>query len=98
MKRTQISLPEEMYEAVRRVSYEQRKSMAQIIREALAEYLAPVPLEDKPAMDDAELEEMFTPEEIEELKKNPLFHIIGMVQADPDLAANHDEIYLEEYP
>ena len=98
MKRTQIYLPDEMYEAVRRVSYEQRKPIAQVVRDALAEYLIATPVEDGPAVEDVDLEEMFTPEEIEELKDNPLYQLIGMVQADPNLAANHDDIYLEGRP
>lgn len=39
MKRTQIYLTEDLYEAVRRLSYEQHRSMADVIREAVAEYL-----------------------------------------------------------
>ncbi len=105
MKRTHIYLPDEIYEEVRRVSHEQRKSMAQVVREALAEYLIATPVEDGPAVDDVDLEEMFTPEEIEELKKNPLYQLIGLVKTDevdppmPNAAVNHDYyIYLDEKP
>ena len=39
MKRTQIYLPEELHEAVRRIAFEQRRSMADVIREAVAAYV-----------------------------------------------------------
>ena len=39
MKRTQIYLPEELHEAVRRIAVEQRRSMADVIREAVAAYV-----------------------------------------------------------
>jgi hypothetical protein len=40
MKRTQIYLDDELYEALRRVAFEQRKSIACVAREALASHLA----------------------------------------------------------
>ena len=39
MKRTQIQLDEETFEQLRRTAYERRTSMAEVIREAVAEYL-----------------------------------------------------------
>jgi metal-responsive CopG/Arc/MetJ family transcriptional regulator len=39
MKRTQISLDSQLYEALRRAAYERRISMASVVRDALAEYL-----------------------------------------------------------
>lgn len=36
MRKTQIQLEEEMYEAVRRRAYERKVSMAEVIREAVA--------------------------------------------------------------
>jgi len=39
MHRTQISLEEPLYEALRRSAFERRISMAQMVREALAGYL-----------------------------------------------------------
>jgi hypothetical protein len=39
MKRTQIYLTEDLYEAVRRLSYDEHRSMADVIREAVAVYL-----------------------------------------------------------
>jgi len=81
MIRTQIYLPERLYEEVRRISYEQRKSMAQVVREAVAAYIvekratAPAPAsEDEDLEIEPISEEDLTPEELEELKelkKNP---------------------------
>jgi len=98
MIRTQIYLPERLYEEVRRISYEQRKSMAQVVREAVAAYIvekratAPAPAsEDEDLEIEPISEEDLTPEELEELKKNPLYHIIGMVSSGlTDLSVNHD--------
>jgi predicted DNA-binding protein len=39
VKRTQIYLPEELHEEVRRLAFEQRRSMADVIREAVAAYM-----------------------------------------------------------
>ncbi|MEA3334460.1 MAG: CopG family transcriptional regulator [Chloroflexota bacterium] len=39
MKRTQIYLPEELHDTVRRIAYEQRRSMADVIREAVSSYV-----------------------------------------------------------
>lgn len=40
MKRTQIYLPEDLHEAVRRLAFEQRRSMADVVREAVTAYVA----------------------------------------------------------
>lgn len=102
MKRTQIYLPEELHEKVRRISFEQRKSMAQVVREAVVAYVveeqasAPAaPAREENVEDIGEIEpiseEDLTPEELAELKKNPLYHIIGMVSSGlTDLSENHD--------
>lgn len=101
MKRTQIYLKEELYERLRRAAYEGRTSMAQVVREALVEYLA----EERPAAGEVltpaakpspkeEMmlrEEDLAPEELEELKKNPLYHLIGLFGSDKgDIAERHD--------
>ena len=39
MKRTQVYLPEELHEAVRRLAFEQRRSMADVVREAVTAYM-----------------------------------------------------------
>jgi len=107
MKRTQIYLPEELYEKVRRISYEQRKSMAQVVREAVAAYVvekqasAPAPTaanRDEDFEIEPISEEDLTPEELEELKKNPLYHIIGMVSRPDlsDLSERHDHYLLSD--
>ena len=96
MKRTQVYLPDELHEKLRRISYEQRKSMAQVVREAVSAYVggaqasAPAAGDgDEDEDEDGEVEiiaepqalseEELTPEQLEELKQNPLYHIIGMV-------------------
>ena len=86
MKRTQVYLPEDLYEEVRRVSYEQKKSIAAVVREALAEYLA---------VGKAKVEAITKVEEKglseEELKNHPLYQIIGMCSSGlGDGAENHD--------
>ncbi|MDH7486367.1 MAG: CopG family transcriptional regulator [Anaerolineae bacterium] len=108
MKRTQIYLPEELHEAVRRISFEQRKSMAQVMREAVAAYVvgeranAPSPTYRGERDDDFDIEpiseEDLTPEELAELKKNPLYHIIGMVSRPDlrDLSERHDYYLLSD--
>jgi predicted DNA-binding protein len=40
VKRTQIYLPEELHEVLRRIAFEQRRSMADVIREAVSAYVA----------------------------------------------------------
>lgn len=42
MKRTQVYLPEELHETVRRLAFEQRRSMADLVREAVAAYIEAV--------------------------------------------------------
>lgn len=42
MKRTQVYLPEELHEAVRRLAFEQRRSMADLVREAVSAYVEAV--------------------------------------------------------
>jgi hypothetical protein len=88
MRRTQVYLPEELHEKVRRISFEQHKSMAQVVRDAVSLYLesvpGPAPL---PGDEEAESFEELVPRpgeelsagELETLKRNPLFHIIGLV-------------------
>ncbi len=86
MRRTQIYLPEDLYEKLRRVSYEQKKSIAGVVREALAEYLAP---EKAKAQAITEAEEKRLSEE--ELKNHPLYRIIGMCSSGiGDGAEKHD--------
>jgi len=86
MRRTQIYLPEDLYEKVRRVSYEQKKSIAGVVREALAEYLAP---EKAKAQAITEAEEKGLSEK--ELKNHPLYRIIGMCSTGiEDGAEKHD--------
>lgn len=88
MKRTQVYLPDELHEKLRRISYEQRKSMAQVVREAVSAYVGEAQVS-APAAWDGEVEsiaepetlceEDLTPGQLEELKQNPLYDIIGMV-------------------
>ena len=86
MKRTQVYLPEDLYEEVRRVSYEQKKSIAALVREALAEYLA-VGKAKIEAITEVEKKELSE----EELKNHPLYQIIGMCSSGlGDGAENHD--------
>jgi len=86
MRRTQIYLPEDLYEELRRVSYEQKKSIAGVVREALAEYLAP---EKAKAQAITEAEEKGLSEEA--LKNHPLYRIIGMCSSGiGDGAEKHD--------
>lgn len=49
MRKTQIQLEEEMYEAVRRRAYERKVSMAEVIREAVANDLGLSPEAPEPA-------------------------------------------------
>ncbi len=86
MKRTQVYLPEDLYEEVRRVSYERKKSMATVVREALVEYLAAGKRKVRAI---TEVEEKGLNEE--ELKDHPLYQIIGMCSSGlGDGAENHD--------
>ena len=54
MRRTQISLDEPMYEALRRIAFERHTSMAQMVREALVAYIAEPPGAGGPAPSAAE--------------------------------------------
>ena len=86
MRRTQIYLPEDLYEEVRRVSYERKKSIAGVVREALMEYLAP---EKARAQAITGAEERGLSEK--ELKNHPLYRIIGMCSSGiEDGAEKHD--------
>ena len=86
MIRTQVYLPEDLYEDVRRVSYERKMSIAGVVREALAEYL----LAEKAKVKAVTLEEERELSE-EELKNHPLYQIIGMCSSGlGDGAENHD--------
>jgi hypothetical protein len=86
MIRTQVYLPEDLYEEVRRVSYERKMSIAGVVREALAEYL----LAGKAKAEAVTLEEERELSE-EELKNHPLYQIIGMCSSGlGDGAENHD--------
>jgi hypothetical protein len=89
MKRTQVYLPEELYEQVRRVSYEQKKSMAAVVRQALTEYL----LVDKTRPRAVKLEEERELSE-EELRNHPLYQIIGMCSTDIEDGAEKHDYYL----
>ncbi|HUW10564.1 MAG TPA: CopG family transcriptional regulator [Anaerolineae bacterium] len=88
MKRTQVYLPEELHEKIRRLSFDQRKSMAQVVRDAVASYvdvrsettslsfdddLKPLGGETRDSMQD------LSGRELEELRRNPLYDILGMV-------------------
>lgn len=86
MRRTQIYLPEDLYEKLRRISYERRKSIAGVVREALAEYLAAGKAKAKAI---TEVEEKGLSEE--ELRNHPLYRIIGMCSSGiGDGADKHD--------
>ena len=87
MKRTQVYLPDRLHERVRRVSFQQRKSMAQVVREAVTAYVqgsagtasATWDEDGRPldaVLDTPQAEP--TPEEISSLERNPLFQIIGV--------------------
>jgi hypothetical protein len=89
MKRTQVYLPSSLHEAVRRISFEQRKSMAQLVREAVAQYVERDRTDSAVAVDQAlRVEDVLpaalleprpsTPREIAELNRNPLYHLIGI--------------------
>jgi len=106
MKRTQVYLPDELHEKLRRISFEQRKSMAQVVREAVSAYVGGAQA-GAPAAGhgdgDGEVkiiaepeglsEEDLTPEQLEQLKQNPLYHIIGMVSQShlSDLSEHRDD-------
>jgi len=88
MRRTQVYLPEELHERVRRISFEQRKSMAQVVRDAVSLYVdtteshVPQPWDEELAPLDepaSHPEQDLSPGELERLKQNPLFRIIGLV-------------------
>ena len=86
MRRTQVYLPEDLYEEVRRASYEQKKSIAAVVREALAQYLAvgKARIEEISEVEKKELSE-------EERRNHPLYQIIGMCSSGlGDGAENHD--------
>lgn len=104
MKRTQVYLPDELHEELRRISYEQRKSMAQVVREAVSAYVGGAQASAPAAGDgDGEVEiiaepealseEDLTTEQLEELKQNPLYHVIGMVSRShlSDLSERRDD-------
>jgi metal-responsive CopG/Arc/MetJ family transcriptional regulator len=110
MKRTQVYLPNELHEKLRRISYEQHKSMAQLVREAVSAYVGETQVS-APAVGDGDgdgdgygevkiiaepqalSEEDLTPEQLEELKQNPLYHIIGMVSPShlSDVSEHRDD-------
>jgi hypothetical protein len=89
MKRMQLYLPETTYEELRRQAYEERKSIAGVIREALAQYLLGDQERARPAEASAARE---SPEE--ELQKNPLSQIIGLYSSDTADASVHHDDYL----
>ncbi len=110
MKRTQVYLPDQLHEKLRRISYEQRKSMAQVVREAVSVYMGETQASapavgygygdgygdgevESIAEPEALSEEDLTPEQLEELKQNPLYHIIGMVSRSHlnDLSERRDD-------
>jgi len=102
VKRTQVYLPDRLHERVRRISFQQRKSMAQVVREAVSAYVqGPAVGQGSTADEDGQSMDTVlgvpqadpTPEEIKALEQNPLFQIIGMAPgqatgADP-LADSH---------
>jgi len=90
MKRTQVYLPEELHEKVRQLSFDQRMSMAQVVRDAVTSYVdekresAALPWDEEPGLLDLETRgaaQDLSGNELEELKQNPLFHILGMVSS-----------------
>ena len=86
MIRTQVYVPEDLYEEVRRVSYERKISIAGVVREALAQYL----LAEKAKPKAVTLEEEKELSD-EELRNHPLYQIIGMCSSGlGDGAENHD--------
>jgi hypothetical protein len=87
MKRMQLYLPETTYEELRRQAYEERKSIAGVIREALGQYLVGGQERARPAEASAERELT-----AEELQKNPLSQIISLYDSDtPDASVHHDD-------
>lgn len=64
MIRTQIQLPEAEYEALRETAYRQNRSMADCVREAVAEYLTRT----HPATDFLALAGKFRPQPADDLK------------------------------
>jgi hypothetical protein len=102
MKRTQVYLPDRLHERIRRISFQQRKSMAQVVREAVAAYIqgSPVPEGSSWDQDGQSMDALLslpqaepTPEEIRSLEQNPLFQIIGVASGetsgDSPLMDNH---------
>ncbi len=89
MKRMQLYLPEDTYEELRRQAYEERKSIAGVIREALGQYLVGDQQRARPAEASAERELT-----AEELQKNPLYQIISLYDSDTADASVHHDDYL----
>jgi hypothetical protein len=89
MIRTQVYLPEDLYEEERRVSYERKMSIAGVVREALAEYLLAEKAKPKAVTpeEERELSE-------EELKNHPLYQIIGMCSTGLEDGAEKHDYYL----
>jgi len=72
MKRTQVYLPDSLHEAVRRISFEQRKSMAQLVREAIAQYVEKDRTDTVVAVDEAlRVEDVLPPPTSDTSPKHP---------------------------
>jgi len=109
MKRTQIYLSDELYEILRRAAFEQRKSIAQIAREALETHLGETRVAREPTATYAPRTLPVTTRRAKKtppkktvrrasraLRDNPLYQMIGMAKSGiTDGAENHDYYLLE---
>lgn len=101
MKRTQVYLPEELHAAVRRISYEEHKSMAQVVRDAVAAHVTRGPTASRETWDKAVVNLGTRPDatshptdaDAEDSENNPLYEIIALAgdREDGDDAEDGDE-------
>lgn len=100
MKRTQVYLPDRLHERVRRISFQQRKSMAQVVREAVTAYVQGPATGEGASWEDEDpsVETILslpeadpTPEEISSLEQNPLFQIIGVAASQAGGRSSPDD-------
>lgn len=100
MKRTQVYLPDRLHERVRRISFQQRKSMAQLVREAVSAYVQDPAISRGPTWDEDDplLDAVLsmpqadpTPDEIRSLEQNPLFQIIGLASSQANGAETAED-------
>lgn len=84
MVRTQVYLPRDIYEQIKRRAEEEGMTMAHQIREALTEYVVETDKEEKGRI---------------LTKDDPIWNIIGMVEGGPeDGSVNHDKyIYTRDW-